>query len=91
MTTKTTLIGASSTCDSNSWGNIPWKRAKSHVFRLQMRMAKATREGRLGEVKALQRILTHSFYSKWLAVKQITSNTGKNTPGIDGEIWRTNL
>jgi RNA-directed DNA polymerase len=91
MTTKTTLIGASSPCDSNSWGNIPWKRAKSHVFRLQMRIAKATREGRFGKVKALQRILTHSFYSKCLAVKQITSNTGKNTPGIDGEIWRTNL
>jgi RNA-directed DNA polymerase len=91
MTTKTTLIGASSPCDSNAWGDIPWKRAKAHVFRLQMRIAKATREGRFGKVKALQRILTHSFYSKCLAVKQITSNTGKNTPGIDGEIWRTNL
>ena len=91
MTTKTTLIGASSPCDSNSWDNIPWKGAKTHVFRLQVRIAKATREGRFGRVKALQRILTHSFYSKCLAVKRVTSNTGKNTPGIDGEIWRTNL
>ncbi len=91
MTTKITLIGASSPCDSKTWDNIPWEGVKAHVFRLQMRIAKATRERKFGKVKALQRILTHSFYSKCLAVKQVTSNTGKNTPGIDGEIWRTNL
>lgn len=92
MTTEKLLIGATLTVNSSTtWSNIPWKRAKRHVFRLQMRIAKAKREKKTGKVKSLQRILTHSFYAKTLAVKQVTSNTGKNTPGIDGKIWRTDL
>ena len=91
MTTKNTLIGASSTCDSSKWDEISIAKVQKHVFRLQMRIAKAMREGRMGKVKALQRILTHSFYAKYLAIKQVTSNDGKNTPGIDGKIWKTSL
>lgn len=91
MTAKTSLIGAFPTCKAKSWENIPVKTAKKHVFRLQMRIAKAAREGKNGRVKALQRILTHSFYGKYLSVKQVTSNTGKYTSGVDGKIWGTNL
>jgi RNA-directed DNA polymerase len=40
-------------------------------------------------VKALQRLLTRSFSGKALAVKRVTGNQGKNTPGVDGEIWDT--
>ena len=43
----------------------------------------------MGKVKALQRLLTTSFYGKALAVKRVTSNKGKNTPGVDGKIWST--
>jgi hypothetical protein len=39
-------------------------------------MAKAEKEGRKGKVKALQRILTSSFYAKCLAVKRLTSSIG---------------
>ena len=92
MTIDKTLIGATlSVNNSNPWNNIPWQRAKRHVFRLQTRIAKAKREKKRGKVRSLQRILTHSFYAKAMAVKQVTSNTGKNTPGIDGKIWRTDL
>ena len=63
-----------------SWRSINWKRAKREVRRLQMRIAKAVKEGKHGKVKALQWILTHSFYAKALAVKRVTSNKGKNTP-----------
>lgn len=91
MTTKNNLIGASSPCNATTWKTIPTEKAKKHVFRLQVRIAKAMRERKFGRVKSLQRILTHSFYAKFLAVKQITSNNGKNTPGVDGKIWRTNL
>ena len=38
---------------------------------------------------SLQWILTHSFYAKLLAVKRVTANKGKNTPGMDGVIWKT--
>jgi RNA-directed DNA polymerase len=40
-------------------------------------------------VKALQWLLTHSFYGRALAVKRVTHNQGKNTPGVDGAIWST--
>ncbi|WP_248295495.1 reverse transcriptase N-terminal domain-containing protein [Paraburkholderia sp. UYCP14C] len=55
--------------------------------RLQVRIAKVTREGRWGKVKALQRLLTRSHSGKMLAVKQVTENRGKRTQGVDGKIW----
>jgi len=54
-----------------------------------MRIAKATREGRLGRAKALQWLLTHSFHAKLLAVRRVTSNQGAKTAGVDGEVWHT--
>jgi RNA-directed DNA polymerase len=59
------------------------------VRRLQARIVKATQEGKWGKVKALQHLLTHSFSGKALAVKRVTENQGKRTPGVDGEIWNT--
>lgn len=34
-------------------------------------------------------MLTHSFYARALAVKRVTTNKGKKTPGVDGVIWST--
>ena len=81
--------GASSTKHPSTWKGLPWSKIKAHVFRLQMRIAKAEREGKKGRVKALQRLLTSSFHAKCLAVKRVTSNKGKKTPGVDGVILRT--
>ena len=72
-----------------SWSDIDWSPVEKHVKRLQMRIAKATREGKHGKAKSLQWILTHSFYAKLLAVKRVTQTAGKNTPGVDGVIWKT--
>ena len=57
--------------------------------RLQARIVKATQAGRWGKVKALQRLLTHSFSGKALAVRRVTENQGKRTPGVDGATWDT--
>ena len=46
-------------------------------------------EGRWGKVKALQHLLTRSHSGKMLAVKRVTENRGKRTPGVDGKIWST--
>ena len=35
-------------------------------------------------------LLTHSFHAKLLAVKRVTSNKGRKTPGIDGILWKGN-
>ncbi|KTD60483.1 reverse transcriptase [Legionella santicrucis] len=88
MTVKQ-FAGASPAACHQSWQELPWSRINTHVFRLQMRIAKAEREGRLGKVKALQRLLTSSFYGKCLAVKRVTSNVGAKTAGVDGITWRT--
>jgi RNA-directed DNA polymerase len=71
------------------WSQIDWNRANKNVWRLQARIAKATGEGRWGKVRCLQHLLTHSYSGKVLAVKRVTTNRGKRTPGVDGEIWTT--
>ena len=77
------------TAKETKWNSIPWNKVESEVKRLQMRIAKAMREKRFARVKALQRLLTHSFYAKCLAVKRVKQNKGSNCPGIDGIVWRT--
>ena len=42
-------------------------------------------------MRSLQRILTHSFYAKCLAVKRVVTNKGAKTPGVDGILWRTDI
>ncbi|MES0100652.1 group II intron reverse transcriptase/maturase [Mesorhizobium sp. M0019] len=71
------------------WHQIDWASAHRTARRLQMRIAKAVREGRWGKVKALQWLLTHSRSGKAIAVKRVTENQGKKTLGVDGEIWDT--
>ncbi len=71
------------------WCQADWLRIKEEVKRLQVRIAKATMEGRWGKVTALQRLLTRSHSGKMLAAKRVTENRGKRTPGIDGNIWST--
>jgi len=53
-----------------------------------VRIAKAVKENRWNRVKALQYLLTRSFYAMVLAVKRVTSNKGKKTPGVDGVLWQ---
>jgi len=74
--------------EAKKWSSINWKDAQRQVRRLQMRIAKAVKEHRWNKVKALQHLLTHSFNAKLLAVKRVTSNKGKKTPGVDGVLWK---
>jgi RNA-directed DNA polymerase len=69
------------------WLQANWERIGAEVKRLQVRIAKATLEGRWGKVKALQHLLTRSHSGKMFAVKRVTENRGKRTPGVDGMIW----
>ena len=80
---------ASTDRKSNAWDSIDWLRCEIAVKKLQARIVKAQKEGRYGKVKALQWMLTHSFYAKALAVKRVTSNKGKKTAGVDRVLWKT--
>jgi len=85
---KTALEAGALIDDGKKWKAIVWKRKWHQVKRLQVRIAKAVKESRWNKVKVLQYILTRSFYAKLLAVKRVTSNKGKKTPGIDGVLWQ---
>ena len=71
------------------WRQIEWQKVYQNTRRLQARIVKATQEGRWGKVKALQHLLTHSYSGKVLAVRRVTENQGKRTPGVDGVTWST--
>jgi RNA-directed DNA polymerase len=72
-----------------TWDGINWAEVQRHVRGLQTRIVKATQEGRHNKAKALQWLLTHSFSGKALAVKRVTENQGRNTPGVDKVTWKT--
>lgn len=74
---------------TNGWHEIDWYIVTRNVRRLQARIVKATKASKWRKVKSLQRILTRSFSGKAMAVRRVTENKGKNTPGVDGEIWDT--
>ncbi len=86
MTTQKSCAGAPSHI-TVTWHSIDCAQCHREVRRLQTRIVKATQEGRWGKVKALQRLLTHSFSGKALAVRRVTENQGKKTPGVDKITW----
>ena len=86
--TASSLTGALSHAE-DEWHAIDWRQVQQQVRRLQARIVRAVQAGRWGKVKALQRLLTHSFSGRALAVRRVTENQGKWTPGVDGEIWDT--
>ena len=71
------------------WNGLNWSQIEFKVNKLQSRIAKAVERGRYNLVKKLQYLLTDSFYAKLIAVKRVTTNKGKNTPGIDDTLWTT--
>ncbi|MCG6267944.1 group II intron reverse transcriptase/maturase [Vibrio furnissii] len=74
---------------NDGWHALDWKRCHQTVKKLQVRIAKATQRKNWRQVKQLQRMLVKSFSARALAVRKVTENRGKKTPGVDGEIWNT--
>src|SRR5947208_14233734 len=87
MTTANT-VGAVSR-EAAEWYAIDWPTIQRNVRRLQVRIVQATKESRWGKVKSLQRLLTHSYSGKVLAVRRVTEYNGKKTPGVEQMMWKT--
>ncbi len=81
-------VGAASDV-SGHWREVDWRSVTGEVRRLQVRIVKAVETGRWGKVKALQRLLTTSRSGKLVAVRRVTENQGRKTPGVDGASWDT--
>jgi len=86
--TTAQAVGAVSS-EAAEWYAIDWQAIHRNVRRLQVRIVKAVKERRWGKVRALQHLLTYSYSGKALAVRRVTENQGKKTPGVDREIWDT--
>ena len=71
---------------SESWKNLPWKKFRKDLFRLQRRIFKAVRAGDKRKAKFLQKLILKSKAARFLAIRQVTQlNAGKRTAGIDGK------
>jgi RNA-directed DNA polymerase len=86
--TTARAVGAVSR-EAAEWYAIDWQAVNRNVRRLQVRIVQATKASRWGKVQALQRLLTHSYSGEVSAVRRVTENKGKKTPGVDKEIWDT--
>ena len=86
--TTAQAVGAVSR-EAAKWYAIDWRDINRNVRRLQVRIVQATKASRWARVRALQRLLTHSYNGKVLAVRRVTENNGKKTPGVDQEVWDT--
>src|SRR3989442_4411431 len=72
---------------SSAWDAVDWRTIEDNVRRLQARIVKAVQQKKWNKVKALQHLLAHSASGKLLAVRRVTVNDGRKTPGVDGELW----
>lgn len=77
--------------DALDWSQINWQKCNKVIKRLQARIVQAVKEKRWNKVKALQHLLTRSISAKAIAVKRVTTNRGKCTAGIDGQLWQTSI
>jgi RNA-directed DNA polymerase len=82
-------LQASSGLATPAWHSINWARCYRRVRSLQRRIVQAVQAGAWRKVKRLSSLLVHSLAARALAVKRVTENTGKKTPGVDGEVWNT--
>ncbi len=82
-------LQASSGLATTHVARINWAACYRRVRSLQRRIVQAVQAGAWRKVKRLSYLLVHSFAARALAVKRVTENTGKKTPGVDGELWDT--
>jgi RNA-directed DNA polymerase len=80
---------AASLRPQTDWHSINWKRVNRNVHHLQRRIVQAQQQSQKRKVRALQFILTRSYSGRCLAVRRVTENTGKRTPGVDGQLLDT--
>lgn len=75
---------------ANKWTGVNWNKVEETTSNLQHRITKAAENGDYRKVRNLQRLLNNSISSRLKSVRIVAQeNSGKKTPGIDGEIWTT--
>jgi RNA-directed DNA polymerase len=75
----------------DTWTGVNWSKVEKTVENLQHRITKAAEKGDYRKVRNLQRLLSKRSLSASLKAVRIVAqeNSGKKTPGIDGQLWTT--
>lgn len=72
------------------WDAIDWRHQEDEVRRLRLRIFKAAQAGEQKKVRNLQKLMLRSWANTLVSVRQVTQrNTGRKTPGVDGEVALT--
>jgi RNA-directed DNA polymerase len=75
-----------------AWNDINWSLTDKRILRYQTRIYKATKDGNISKVKCLQKRLLKSLDAKLVSVRRVTTlNKSKNTPGVDRQIYVTDI
>ncbi|BAY72959.1 reverse transcriptase homolog (plasmid) [Trichormus variabilis NIES-23] len=56
---------------SESWKNLPWKKFRRDLFRLQRRVFKAVQAGNKRKARFLQKLILKSKAGRFLAIRQM--------------------
>src|SRR3954452_1064087 len=76
--------------DALCWDAIDWRFHEDNVRRLRQRIFTAARDGDLGTLRNLQKLMLRSWSNTLLSVRQATQrNAGRKTAGVDGEVALT--
>ena len=71
---------------SEHWREMPWRKLRKNLFRLQRRVWKAIREGDRKRALNLMKLILKSWSARLLAIRQVSQlNQGKKTAGVDGK------
>jgi RNA-directed DNA polymerase len=73
---------------SIDWHAIPGQTVQETVRRLPARIVQAAKAGTWHKGHALQHLLPHALRGTALAVRRVTANQGKHTPGVDNVTWQ---
>ena len=75
---------------TNNWKNINWDAYYKKIKGLQKELVVVFTNNDKQKLFKLQQQLFLTFEARALAVKKVTTNKGKNTPGVDNVLWKTN-
>ena len=74
----------------NAWEDINWTLVESRIFRLQLRIFKASQNQQKDKVRYLQKRILKSIDAKVLSVRQVAqTNRGKRSAGVDHKRFLT--
>ena len=72
------------------WDGVNWRKVQRAVRNLRQRIFRASQQGDLRRVHALQKLMLRSYSNTLTSVRRVTQqNAGRSTPGVDKVVVKT--